>query len=338
MADERPIQRLSGPQKAALLLLALGDEVAGQVLKRLNEDEMQRVVFEMARVSRLPRAALEEVLREFMRSYEERELIVGGREYVERILEKALGKEKAREIVEELFGEEEERPFSHLRRVDPFFLANYLRNEHPQTIAFILFYLDKQKAAQVLAELPEELQAEVIRRIATLDKVSPEMVQEVEAALKEGIKVRSAFTVIKKEEGYKVAAEILNQFGTRAARILEKVRETDPEVSDEVEKAMFVFEDLLYADDRGLQKLLREVSKEDLALALKMCPEELQEKIFRNMSERAVEMLKEDMEAMGPVRVRDVEEAQRRIAAIARAMMEKGELILVGKGGEEVLI
>lgn len=331
------MQRLTGPQKAALLLLYLGEEVASQVLKRLREDEIQRLVVEMTKVSGAPRQVIIEVLQEFLSSYQEKEAILPDREYLEKVLAKALGLEKAKVILEQVMGEEEYQPFGYLRKIDPFTLANYLRTEHPQTIALILFYLDKAKAAQVLAEFPEELQAEVIKRIATLDRVSPDMIREVEEALREGIKVRN-FTMVKKDVGFKAAAEILNQFGSQAAPILDRIRETDPDISEEVEKAMFVFEDLLYAEDRGLQKLLREVSKEDLALALKMCPEELQEKIFKNMSERAVEMLKEDMEALGPVRVKDVEEAQRRIAALARSMVEKGELILVGKGGEEVLV
>ncbi|RLA86292.1 MAG: flagellar motor switch protein FliG [Deltaproteobacteria bacterium] len=338
MAEEgRRLQKLSGPQKAALLLLYLGEEVAGQVLKRLKEDEIQKIILEMTKVSGVPRHVMMEVLREFVSSYQEKEMVLADREYLEKVLAKALGMEKAKMILETVMGEEEERPFSYLQKIDTFSLANYLRTEHPQTIALILFYLDKAKAAQVLANFPEELQAEVIKRIATIDRISPDMLHEVEEALREGIKVKAVATV-KGDQGFKVAAEILNQFGSQAAPILDKIRETDPDISEEVEKAMFVFEDLLYAEDRGLQKLLREVSKEDLALALKMCPEELQEKIFKNMSERAVEMLKEDMEALGPVRVKDVEEAQRRIAALARAMMEKGELILVGKGGEEVLV
>jgi flagellar motor switch protein FliG len=333
----KDIKKLSGPQKAAILLFYLGEEVADKVLKRLKEEEVQRLVLEMAKVSRVSREVVAQVLREFLESYSEREFLVKDREHLEKILVKAFGAEKAKNLIEELLGEEEERPFSSLNKIDPFTLSNYLKNEHPQTIALILFHLDKNKAAQVLAEFPEELQVEVIKRISTLDRVSPEMIKELEEALKEGIKVK-AFTSIKKDQGIKMAAEILNQLGTMANVILEKLRESDPDISDEIERAMFVFEDLLYVEDRGLQRLLREVSKEDLALALKMCSEELKEKIFRNMSERAREMLLEDMEAMGPVRVKDVEEAQRRITALARAMMEKGELILVGKGGEEVLV
>lgn len=338
MAQElKDIKKLSGPQKAAILLFYLGEEVADKVLKRLKEEEVQRLVLEMAKVSRVSREVVAQVLREFLESYSEREFLVKDREHLEKILVKAFGAEKAKNLIEELLGEEEERPFSSLNKIDPFTLSNYLKNEHPQTIALILFHLDKNKAAQVLAEFPKELQVEVIKRISTLDRVSPEMIKELEEALKEGIKVK-AFTSIKKDQGIKMAAEILNQLGTMANVILEKLRESDPDISDEIERAMFVFEDLLYVEDRGLQRLLREVSKEDLALALKMCSEELKEKIFRNMSERAREMLLEDMEAMGPVRVKDVEEAQRRITALARAMMEKGELILVGKGGEEVLV
>jgi flagellar motor switch protein FliG len=333
----KDIKKLSGPQKAAILLFYLGEEVADKVLKRLKEEEVQRLVLEMAKVSRVSREVVAQVLREFLESYSEREFLVKDREHLEKILVKAFGAEKAKNLIEELLGEEEERPFSSLNKIDPFTLSNYLKNEHPQTIALILFHLDKNKAAQVLAEFPKELQVEVIKRISTLDRVSPEMIKELEEALKEGIKVK-AFTSIKKDQGIKMAAEILNQLGTMANVILEKLRESDPDISDEIERAMFVFEDLLYVEDRGLQRLLREVSKEDLALALKMCSEELKEKIFRNMSERAREMLLEDMEAMGPVRVKDVEEAQRRITALARAMMEKGELILVGKGGEEVLV
>jgi flagellar motor switch protein FliG len=333
----KDIKKLSGPQKAAILLFYLGEEVADKVLKRLKEEEVQRLVLEMAKVSRVSREVVAQVLREFLESYSEREFLVKDREHLEKILVKAFGAEKAKNLIEELLGEEEERPFSSLNKIDPFTLSNYLKNEHPQTIALILFHLDKNKAAQVLAEFPKELQVEVIKRISTLDRVSPEMIKELEEALKEGIKVK-AFTSIKKDQGIKMAAEILNQLGTMANVILEKLRESDPDISDEIERAMFVFEDLLYVEDRGLQRLLREVSKEDLALALKMCSEELKDKIFRNMSERAREMLLEDMEAMGPVRVKDVEEAQRRITALARAMMEKGELILVGKGGEEVLV
>lgn len=338
MAEVKSAQDLKGAEKAAILLLYLGEEVAGEVLRRLREDEIQRIVPLMAEMSQVPRGVVEEVVAEFLSLYEKKEeVVMGGREYLEKVLSKALGPEKAKRVLE-LITPEEEIPFSYLHKVDPSTLANYLRSEHPQTIALILSYLDRDKAAQVLAELPENLQSEVVYRIANLSRVVPEVIEDIEEVLRQEIKVSKAAPVVGAKKGRKVAAEILNQLGGQADAILEKLKEKDPQVSEEIKEAMFVFEDLVNVDDRSLQKLLREVSKEDLALALKMASDELKEKIFRNLSERAAQMLQEDMEALGPVRVKDVEKAQQRIIAVARALEEKGELVVMGRGSEDVLI
>ncbi|RLA87534.1 MAG: flagellar motor switch protein FliG [Deltaproteobacteria bacterium] len=330
-------KELSGPQKAAILLLYLGEEVAGEVMRHLRESEIKKVVPLMAELDQVPREVVEEVVEEFLTFYEKKdEVVTGGREYLERVLSKALGAEKTRYILEMLRSEEEE-PFSYLHRVDSSTLANYLCTEHPQTIAVVLSYLEREKAAEVLSELPEALQPEVVHRIANLSRVDPEVIEDMEEVLKQEIKVSKSSPVIGAKKGRKVAAEILNQLGGQAEQILSRLGEKDPEVTEEIKEAMFVFEDLVNADDRGLQKLLRGVSKEDLALALRMASDELKEKIFKNLSERAGQMLQEDMEAMGPVRVKDVEEAQRKIMAVARQLESKGELVIIGKGQEDVV-
>lgn len=338
MAEVRSAKELRGAQKAAILLLYLGEEAAGEVLRRLREEEIQKVVPLMAEMSHVPRGVVEEVVAEFLSLYEKKEeVVMGSRDYLEKVLSKALGPDRAKRVLEFIIPEEE-TPFSYLHKVDPSTLANYLRSEHPQTIALILSYLDREKAAQVLSELPEDLQSEVVYRIANLSKVVPEVIEDLEEVLRREVKVSKVAPVVGPQKGRKVAAEILNQLGGRAEGILEKVKEKDPQVSEEIKDAMFVFEDLVYVEDRGLQKLLRAVSKEDLALALKMAPDELKEKIFQNLSERAAQMLQEDMEALGPVRVRDVEKAQQRIVAVARSLEEKGELVVLGRGAEDVLL
>jgi len=338
VAEVKSAQELRGAQKAAILLLYLGEEVAGEILRRLREDEIQRVIPLMAEMSQVPKGVVEEVVAEFLSMYERKEeVLIGGRSYLEKVLPRALGPEKARYVLE-MITPEEETPFSYLHKVDPSTLANYLRSEHPQTIALILSYLDRERAAQVLAELPEELQSEVVYRIANLSRVVPEVIEDLEEVLRQEIKVTKTAPVMGRKKGRKVAAEILNQLGGRAENILEQLKEKDPQVSEEIKEAMFVFEDLVNVEDRGLQKLLRQISKEDLALALKMASDELKEKIFRNLSQRAAQMLVEDMEALGPVRVRDVEKAQQRIIAVARTLEEKGDLVVMGRGSEDVLV
>lgn len=329
----------SGKQKAAIFLLAIGSEVAADVMKRLNEGEVDTLTYEIARLEKVTPEDKEKVLQEFQELMMAQEFITrGGIDQARSILERALGTQKAIDIVNRLTSSLQVRPFDFVRRQDPSQLMNFIQNEHPQTIALILSYLDPNKAAQILSSLNHQIQADVARRIAKMDRTSPEVLREVERVLERKLSTLSNedFTMA---GGIEAVVEVLNQVdrGTEKS-IIEALEEDDPELAEEIKKKMFVFEDIVLLDDKSIQRVMREIDMQELAKALKAVDTDVQEKIFRNMSKRAAALLREDMEFMGPIRIKDVEEAQQKIVNTIRKLEEDGEIIVARAGEDELVV
>ncbi len=330
---------IPGTRKAAILLVLMGTERAASVLKHLDEDQIELLTLEIANLGKVSDEEKREVMEEFKNLMKAREFIVtGGVDYARQLLEKALGPEKAMEIIDKLVSSLQVRPFEFLRRVDAIQLVNFLQSEHPQTIALVLSYMPPQQAATVLASLPEELRPEVVKRIAMLDRATPETVKEVERLMEQKLSTFAA-QPFSQVGGIETVAEIINTLDRSTEKtIMDSLSETDPELAEEIRRKMFVFEDIVKLDDRSVQLVLREVDTKDLALALKGATDEVKEKIFNNMSKRARALLQEEIEFMGPVRVRDVEEAQQKIIAVIRRLEEAGEIVIARGGGEEMII
>jgi flagellar motor switch protein FliG len=332
-------QAITGRQKAAMLLVSLGPELAASVLRHLGEEEIEALTFEIANLPRVTAQEREEVVQECYQMALAREYVsVGGLQYARELLERSVGPQRAAEILERLTTSLQISPFDAFRRMDPAQLASLLQQEHPQTIALVVAYLKPAQAAAVLAALPRDLQVEVAMRVAVMDRTTPETIREVEAALESKLVnlPTQEFTAV---GGVQALVSIINESDRATERvILEALEERDPELASQVKKLMFVFEDLLSLDDRSVQLVLRNVDSKDLALALKGASEELRDKIFRNMSQRAAEALREDLQLMGPVRRRDVEEAQGRIVNVVRQLEESGQIVIARGGQEEVLV
>jgi len=331
-------QEFTGKQKAAIFMLAVGPEVSSEIMKRLSEAEVDTITYEIARLEKITSEDKEAVLQEFQELMMAQEFITrGGLDSARSILEKALGTQKAIDILNRLTSSLQVRPFDFVRRQDPAHLLNFIQNEHPQTMALILSYLDPNKAALILASLPHQIQADVARRIAKMDRTSPEVLREVERVLERKLSTLSNEDYTS-AGGVDAIVEVLNNVdrGTEKS-IIEALEEEDPELAEEIKKKMFVFEDIVLLDDKAIQKTLRELDNQDLAKSLKAVDTEVQEKIFRNMSKRAAALLREDMEFMGPIRLKDVEEAQQKIVNIIRKLEEEGEII-VARAGEDELV
>jgi flagellar motor switch protein FliG len=329
---------LTGREKAAVFLVSVGPEVSADIFKHLKEDEVEELTFEIARIDKIDPEDRDTVLMEFQELMMAQDFIVtGGVDYAREVLERALGTQKAVDIINRLTSSLQTKPFDFIRRTDPAHLINFIQNEHPQTIALILSYLDPQKSAQILSSLPHEIQADVAKRIATMDRTSPEILREVERVLERKLSTLASedFT---SAGGIDAVVAILNNAERSAERnIIEALEEDDPDLAEEIKKKMFVFEDIITLDDRSIQRVLRHVDMGDLAKALKAVDPEVQDKIFRNMSKRAAQMLREDMEYMGPIRLKDVEEAQQKIVNIIRKLEEQGEIVL-SRGAEDEII
>lgn len=331
--------KLTGKQKAAILLVSLGPELSSQVFKHLREEEIEDLTLEIASLRRIPPEIRDEVLAEFHEMMVAREYIeTGGIDYARELLEKALGPSKAEDIINRLTASLQIRPFDFARKTDPGQLLNFIQNEHPQTIALILAYLHPEQAGMILSALPPERQVDVAKRLATLDRTTPEVLQEIESTLEKRL---SAFAVddYTVAGGIEAAVEILTLVDRATEKtIIDTLEEDDPELAEEIRKRMFVFEDIISLDDRSIQKVLREVESKDLALALKTASEEVSSRLYRNMSKRAAEMLKEDIEFMGPVRLRDIEEAQQKVVSTIRRLEDAGEIIIARGGEDEVIV
>ncbi|ATA59539.1 flagellar motor switch protein FliG [Geobacillus stearothermophilus] len=330
---------LTGRQKAAILLISLGPDVSASIYKHLSEEDIEKLTLEISNVRQVAAEQKEEVLEEFRQLALAQDYIAqGGIAYAKEVLEKALGPDKAMNIINRLTSALMVRPFDFARKADPMQLLNFIQHEHPQTIALILSYLDPAQAGQILSALPQEMQVDVARRIALMDSTSPEIISEVEQILER----RLSATVMQdytQAGGIEAVVEVLNQVDRSTERtILEALEIQDPELAEEIKKRMFVFEDIVTLDNRAIQRVIREVDNNDLMLALKVASDEVKEIVFRNMSTRMAETFKEEMEYMGPVRLRDVEEAQSRIVAIIRRLEEAGEIVIARGGGDDIIV
>lgn len=330
---------LTGRQKAAIFMIAVGSEVSSEIFKHLREDEIEQITFEIARLDKITPEEKEKVLVEFNELMMAQEFISnGGIDFARGLLEKALGNQKAIDIINRLTSSLQVRPFDFIRRTDPAHLLNFIQGEHPQTIALILSYLDPQKASTILSNLPHTIQADVAKRIATMDRVSPDVLREVERVLERKLSTLASEDYTS-AGGIDSVVEILNLVdrGTEKT-IIEALEEEDPELAEEIKKRMFVFEDIVLLDDRAIQKVMREVDNTDLAKALKSVDAEVQDKIFKNMSKRAANLLREDMDFMGPVRLKDVEDAQQKIVNIIRKLEDAGEIVVARAGEDELVV
>lgn len=330
---------IPGKRKAAILLVLMGPENAANVLKNLDESDVEQLTIEIANLGNVKDEEKQEVLQEFKELSKAREMLLsGGIEYAKEMLIKAFGPERAMKVIERLVSNLQVKPFEFMRLADPMQVVNFLQSEHPQTIALVLSFLEPQLAAKVLSALPEKIQAEVVKRIALLDRASPDVVREIEKNLEKkfsGLGVQTLSQV----GGIDTAAEIINNIDRATEKsIMEKLGYETPELAEEIRRRLFVFEDLLKLDDRSVQLVLREVDTRDLAVALKGASEELKEKIFNNMSKRAAQLLKDELEFMGPVRIKDVEEAQQKIINVVRRLEEAGEIVIARGGGEELIV
>ena len=317
----------------------LGPEKAALVLKHLDESDVEQLTIEIANLGKITDEERKQVLTEFQDIANARQMIAqGGIEYAKEVLQKAFGPEKAMRIIERLVSNLQVKPFDFLRQADPLQLVNFLQNEHPQTIAVILSYLEPQLAGKILSAFPEELQIEVIKRIALLERTSPDVIRDIEKNLERKLSgfVMQTFSQV---GGVDTAAEIMNSIDRSSERkIMEKLSYDSPELAEEIRRRMFVFEDIVKLDDRSVQIVLREVETRDLALALKGASEEVKQKIFKNISKRAAQLLQDELEYMGPVRLKDVEEAQQKIINVIRRLEEAGEIVIARGGGEELIV
>lgn len=340
MATLGKSDRLTGPDKAAILLLTLGEGRAGEILNRLDDREIQILGQRISKMEVLPTKQVASVLEEFVRMMENPEaLVVRGDQFFKNTISRAMDLRRQEELLDKLDLETNPDFFQKIKKLDPRTVASFLRNEHPQTVALVLAHLERAQAGQVLALFPENLQIEVVRRIAGLDQVSPAIIEEIDAALREEI------ALVEEVGGRMVGgpqsvAEILNQMErTMENNILKRLEEEDMEdLAEDIRRYLFTFEDLLNVEDRGLMNILKEVNTQELALALKAASDDLKNKFFRNMSTRAAEMLQEELDIMGPVRLREVEAAQQRIIQVAKRLEAEGQLVLTGKGSEDVFI
>ncbi len=332
---------LAGKSKAALVLIALGPEMAASILRHLDESEVEQIAIEIAAARQTEHTIVNQVLEEFYELAHTNELTaMGGEGYAQNLLVTAFGENRAARVISKLDGMRENStlPFEAFRKADPVQVANLIQNEHPQTIALILAYLKPEQAGVVLSQMNQDLQIEVATRMATMERAGLEVIKDIESIL------QSKFSSVLKQDpgafvgGVKSLSEVLNRVDRSTERnIIENLERFDPELAESVKKLMFVFDDIIILDDRSIQRLLRELDTKDLALALKGASEEVQIKIFRNMSERASSMLRDDMEAMGPVRLKDVEETQQKIVNVIRRLEEAGEVV-ISHGGEDIVI
>lgn len=332
-------KKLTGKQKAAILLISLGPDSSASVYKHLSEEEIERLTLEISGVKKVDADVKEEVFEEFHNIALAQDYISqGGIGYAKTVLEKALGQDQAQNIINRLTSSLQVRPFDFARRADAGQILNFIQNEHPQTIALILSYLDPQQAGQILSELPQEVQADIAKRIAIMDSTSPEIINEVEAILER--KLSSTVTQdYTQTGGVEAVVEVLNGVDRSTEKtILDALEIQDPELAEEIKKRMFVFEDIVTLDNRSIQRVIRDCENEDLLLSLKVSSEEVKEVVFRNMSQRMVETFKEEIDYMGPVRLRDVEEAQSRIVATIRRLEETGEIVIARGGGDDIIV
>ncbi len=333
------VHELGGIEKAAILLIALGPEKSATIFKHLKEDEIEQLTLEIANTRSISPTVKEDVVDEFYEICLAQQYITeGGISYATDLLEKALGAEKARDVIGRLTASLQVRPFEFIRKTDATQLLNFIQDEHPQTIALILSYLSANQAAQIVSALPADKQADVAKRIAQMDRTSPDVIKEVEKVLERKLAslVNQDYTIV---GGVDAIVEILNTVDRGTEKnIMENLDIEEPELADEIRHKMFVFEDILTLDNRSIQRVLREVDNNELAIALKAANEDVQNVIFENLSSRLATMIREDMEFMGPVRMKDVEDAQQRIVNIIRKLEDSGDIVISRGGGDEIIV
>ena len=333
------LESMSGLRKAAILLVSLGADASAQIFKELDEAEIEVLTAEISRLRDVPGTVTSAILKEFTQMALANEFITqGGTNYAMEILEKALGRSKALEIISRLQASLQPAPFHLMRKADPKQLLDFIRREHPQTIALILANLEAESSAVILSELPAEHQLDVVLRLANMDKTSPEVLKQIEQVLEK--RVSGVFAQeVSSMGGAKAVAEILNRVDRNTEKkIFQTLEEMEPELAEQIKRLMFTFEDLILVDDRGIQRVLKEVDQRDLALALKASSEDVSAKVFKNMSERAATMIRQEIEYLGPVRLRDIEDAQLRVVSITRRLEEAGEIIIAGRGGSDEIV
>ncbi len=330
---------MTGREKAAILLISLGPEYSAQIFKHLNDEEIEELTLEIANMRKVAPLEKEKILDEFYEICIAQEYISeGGINYAKDVLEKALGSQKAMDIINKLTASLQVKPFDFARKADPSQLLNFIQNEHPQTISLILSYLPSNQSAQILSALPQVKQSEVAKRIATMDRTSPEIIKEVELVLERKLSslVSQDYT---SAGGIQSIVDILNSVDRGTEKnIMDTLEVQDAELAEEIRKRMFVFEDIITLDSTSIQRFIREIDNKELAVALKGATEEVSNVIYGNMSKRMAEMIKEDMDYMGPVRLRDVEEAQQKIVNVIRKLEEAGEIIIARGGGDEIIV
>ena len=336
--DAQAVKNLSGVERAALLMLGLGEKHAAEILRHMGPKEVQEIGLAMAGLTQVTNSQMELVMQKFVDAIgEQTSLGMGSDEYIRNMLTSALGSDKASGIIDRILLGRNSKGLEQLKWMDPRSVAELIRLEHPQIIAIVLSFLDPDQAAGVLSEFPDRVRTDVIMRVATLDGIQPAALQELDEILE---KQFTGANNVKSSAlgGVKKAADILNFVdGAIESKVIEQINESDEELSQQIQDNMFVFENLNEVDDRGMQTLLREVSSDQLLLALRGAPEDLREKIFKNMSSRAAEMLKDDLEAAPPVKLSEVEAAQKEILTVARRLADAGEINLGGSGGEEFI-
>ena len=339
MAGRASLAEYSGLQKAAILMIALGPEKASKLFKHLKDEEIESLTLEIANTKSVSQQIKDDVLDEFYELCLAQQYIAeGGIGYAKELLDSALGAERASEVIGRLTASLQVRPFEFIRKTDASQLLNFIQDEHPQTIALILSYLPSAQAAQIIGALPSEKQADVAKRIAMMDRTSPDVIEQVESVLEKKLAslVNQDYTIA---GGVDAIVEILNSVDRATEKhILETLEIEEPELTDEIRKKMFVFEDILLLDDKSIQRVLREVENGELAVALKAANEQVQDAIFRNLSKRLAVMIKEDMDYRGPVRMKDVEEAQQKIVNIIRKLEDSGEIIISRGGGDDIVV
>ena len=332
-------ESMSGLQKAAVLLIAMGPEKSALLFKHLKEEEIEELTLEIANTRSVTTQAKEEVIDEFYQICLAQQYIAeGGISYAKELLEKSFGNDRAMDVISKLTASLQVKPFEFVRKTDATQLFNFIQDEHPQTIALILSYLPPSQSALIVSALPPDRQADVAKRIAVMDRTSPDVIKEVEKVLESKLAslVNQDYTII---GGVDAVVEILNTVDRGTEKhIMETLEIEEPELADEIRKKMFVFEDILLLDDRAIQRVLRDVDNNDLAIALKGANEQVQAAIFNNLSKRLATMIQEDMEFMGPVRMKDVEEAQQKIVSVIRKLEDAGEIVISRGGGDEIIV
>jgi flagellar motor switch protein FliG len=328
------VDDLTGLQKAAVLLLSLDEDSAGLLLAQLDATTVEELTRELASIGSVAQAVRDQIVREYYNTVLAQAWVTeGGLDYASRLLKQHLDPALADRILQQVSQHVQQTPFAFLQKAESEHLLTFIQDEHPQTIALIVSHLPFHKSAEILSGLPSQKQIEVIKRIANMEQTNPEVIREVERGLESRL-ANMLTQRMEKAGGVDTVAEVLNLVDRATEKgILEGLEADDPDLVEQIRRLMFVFEDIMLVNDKGIQAVLKEVDNDELALALKTASQELKDKIFKNMSERAAELIKEDMEYMGPVRVSDVEAAQQRIVDVVRRLEEAGEIIIAGRGG-----